>query len=489
LEIQFNKNKGEERLMSITDSLVEWAMSMKFGDISPANIAKAKRALLDSLGCMIGGSQTEVGQAVSKFISKGSVSGTSVIPGTDLQVSSRDSAFLNATLANALDYDDTYEENGKALCHPGATLISAALAASSINPVCGKDFLASLIVGYEVSARIGESVQPSPDVYVKVWGLNHFMVFGSVIVAARLLGLDLDTARNAFGIAGVAANVPSAWKWNFDKRELPLSWQKDMVSWPAEAGLRAALLADSGFRACLDILDGEDGFWRMCASDRFDSTRIINQLGEVNQLENLAFKSYPCCRWIHSILEAFDQAYAESGLASQDIQQIEVFTLSELANHFAVVRPNYMIDAEFSVPYTIAMVGRRIPIGPRWHAQEIRGDKQTFELASKVEVIASLDLDRNYFENRRIAARVIIRSKSGAEWEAECLQARGGKERPLSEEEHDGKVTRLIDPVLSEGDRQGLFSLISNLDVNKNVKEGLDPIISKRRIAGLISQS
>jgi len=460
--------------MSVTDRLVQWTMSARFEDVSPANLTKLKRALMDSLGCMIGGSQTEVGQAIRKFNTKNTSQGETIIPGTDLLVNPRDSAFLNATLANALDYDDTYEEDGKALCHPGATLIPSALAASSISPVSGKDFLTSLAVGYEVSARVGESIQPSPEVYVKVWGLNHFMVFGAVLIASRLLQLNLDTARNAFGIAGVAANVPSAWKWNFHKRELPLSWQKDMVSWPAEAGLRAALLADSGFQGCLDILDGEDGFWKMCASDRFDPTRIINRLGEINRLENLAFKPYPCCRWIHSILEAFGQAFVESGLSPADIQQIDVYTLSELANHFAVVKPKYMIDAEFSVPYTIAMVARGIPIGPDWHARAIREHSQTHEIASKVKVIASMELDRNYFENRRIAARVILRSKSGAEWTVECPQARGGKERPLSEEEHDGKLARLVDPVFGYRERQKLISLVSKFedvpDVYKELK-------------------
>src|SRR5659263_280157 len=176
--------------MTITDQLVQWGMTAKFEDISNSNLIKLKMALLDSLGCMIGGSQTEVGQAIRSFITKNKCQGESIVPGIDLRVNPRDSAFINAALANALDYDDTYEEDGKALCHPGATLIATALAASSINPISGKDFLASLAVGYEVSARIGESVQPSPDIYVKVWGLNHFMVFGAAMIASRLLRLN-----------------------------------------------------------------------------------------------------------------------------------------------------------------------------------------------------------------------------------------------------------------------------------------------------------
>ncbi len=460
--------------MTITDQLVEWGISAKFEDISNSNLIKLKQALLDSLGCMIGGSQTEVGQAIGKFTAQNNCQGESLIPGTDLRVNPRDSAFLNATLANALDYDDTYEEDGKALCHPGATLVAAALAASSIHPISGEDFLTSLAVGYEVSARVGESIQPSPDIYVKVWGLSHFMVFGAAIIASRLLHLNQTAAHNAFGIAGVAANLPSAWKWNFNKRELPLSWQKDMVSWPAEAGLRAALLAESGFKGCLDILDGDDGFWRMSASDRFDPTRIIYQLGDINRLENLAFKPYPCCRWIHSILEAFGKAYIDSGISPEDIQGVDVYTLSELSNHFAVVKPQYMIDAEFSVPYTIAMVARGIPIGPEWHTRLNREHPQTFDIAFRVNVIASSDLDSNYFKNRRISAKVVLKAKNGSEWTEEVQQARGGKARPLSIEEHNGKVARLVDPVFGDQKRQLFIELISKFEIVPDVAKELE---------------
>jgi len=460
--------------MTITDQLVQWGMTAKFEDISNSNLIKLKMALLDSLGCMIGGSQTEVGQAIRSFITKNKCQGESIVPGIDLRVNPRDSAFINAALANALDYDDTYEEDGKALCHPGATLIATALAASSINPISGKDFLASLAVGYEVSARIGESVQPSPDIYVKVWGLNHFMVFGAAMIASRLLRLNHYAAQNAFGIAGVAANLPSAWKWNFHKRELPLSWQKDMVSWPAESGLRAALLAESGFKGCLDILDGDDGFWRMSASDQFDPTRIIGQLGYITHLENLAFKPYPCCRWIHSILEAFGKAYHESGISPEDIQSVDVYTLSELANHFAVVKPQYMIDAEFSVPYTIAMIARGIPIGPEWHTRMNRVNPQTFEIASRVNLIATSDIDRNYFENRRISAKVVLKDKNGSDWIEECQQARGGKQRPFSLEEHNDKIARLVDPVFDDQKKQLFIELISKFETIPDVSRELN---------------
>lgn len=450
--------------MTVTDAIVDWSLSAKYSSLNDSQLRKLKRALADSLACMVGGSQTEVGLAIREYVNSAVVGEETLIPGTELMANQRDAAFINATLANALDYDDTYEEQGKALCHPGATLIGTAISVASLSPCSGKDVITALAVGYEVVGRISESIQPTPSRYEKVWGLNHFLVFGSVIVALRLLGFDEKTARHAFGIAGVAANVPSAWKWNFDNRNLPLSWQKDMVSWPAEAGIRAALLADSGFRGCLDILDGDQGFWRMSASDQFDPSRILNNLGDFTRIENLAFKPYPCCRWLHSSIEAFKQTIDESGLGPKDILAIEVQTLTELANHFAVQKPLSMIDAEFSLPYVISMVAQGIPPGPVWHKPGIRTSDRTQAIASKVKILPSKKFDELYYQQNRIGAYVTVRDKEDNIWRAECQQAKGGYEKPLSDEEHMEKIVGLVDPVLGIGKGKDLLSSVDRIE-------------------------
>jgi 2-methylcitrate dehydratase PrpD len=470
--------------MIITNSLVEWAMAAKYSDISPNSLSKAKQALLDSTACMVGASRTEVKQALERFMSRLHCSGRATVLGTDLHLDPRDAAFANATLANAMDYDDTYEDSGKALCHPGATLVATSLAASTLQPTSGQDLLTALAVGYEVTGRIAESIQPSPELYIHVWGLNQYLVLGAAVVASRILGLDLDTARHAFGIAGAAANIPSAWKLNWDDRSQPLSWQKDMVSWAAEAGLQAVLLAESGFQGCLDILDGDQGFWRMCASDRFDSTRITEGLGELGRLANLAFKPYPSCRWTHPILEAFEQAYMESDLEAEEIVEIQVYTLSELANHFAVAHPKHMMDAEFSVPYTVSMVAQGIPAGPQWHTTEVRQSRETYKLTSKVRVFASVELDHNYFENKQMAAQVVVQGGGNRSWRGECTRARGGRERPLTMEEHQRKVTELIDPFLGKGAANRLSVFIESCESEQDFIIGLDDMLAGQVCTG-----
>src|SRR5574341_2563221 len=135
--------------MTITDSLVEWAMAAQYSDLTPYTLTKVKQALLDSTACTVGASHTEIVQALEHFVSRLDCSGRATVLGTCLHLDPRDAAFANATLANAMDYDDTYEDSGKALCHPGATLVATALAASTLRPASGKELLTALAVGYE----------------------------------------------------------------------------------------------------------------------------------------------------------------------------------------------------------------------------------------------------------------------------------------------------------------------------------------------------
>ena len=217
----------------------------------------------------------------------------------------------------------------------------------------------------------------------------------------------------------------------------------------------------------------------MVGSDRFDPTRITEALGKADRVANAAFKPYPCCRWVHSSIDAFLEAFHSSGLTPEDIAEVEVFTLSELANHFSVTNPKSMVDAEFSVPYAIAMAALGIPAGPQWHDQGLRLGQKTTNLTSKVRVIASEELDRNYFENLRVAARVVLTGKDGRTRKGECSQASGGRDRPMSREQHLNKLIKLVDPVLGAGSATKLFSFTQACEKAVDFYRELVPLVSR----------
>ena len=90
---------------SATETIADYITGASFSDLPDEVVRKAKFWLLDSLGCGFGGAQSVLGQTAIRALAEIS-SGNAGVLGCSEKVSVGTSAFLNAMLVNALDYDD-----------------------------------------------------------------------------------------------------------------------------------------------------------------------------------------------------------------------------------------------------------------------------------------------------------------------------------------------------------------------------------------------
>ena len=104
----------------LAEIIAEYIERIKYNDIPRAAIEKTKLCILDSIGCALGGSVTDEGKIVIKSLLKGG-QGSSTIFGHKIRTSLNSAVFINSTLSNILDFDDTY------MGHPGATIVPVAL--------------------------------------------------------------------------------------------------------------------------------------------------------------------------------------------------------------------------------------------------------------------------------------------------------------------------------------------------------------------------
>lgn len=96
----------------------------------------------------------------------------------------RAAALINGTAADAAEADDSFRD---AMYHPGAATIAAALAAAQATKATGADFLCAVVLGYEVSTRIGV-VMGRP--HYQFWHNTGTMgSFGAAAAAGSLLRL------------------------------------------------------------------------------------------------------------------------------------------------------------------------------------------------------------------------------------------------------------------------------------------------------------
>jgi 2-methylcitrate dehydratase PrpD len=438
-----------------TAVLARYAAGASLSDVPSPAIQKVKELILDHLGCALGGSRTPLARAAAKVAGSG---GAATIVGTGMKSAPGPAAFANAMAANALDYDDTGQTG-----HPGATIIPAALALAETRALAGEAFLLAVLVGYETWAHIAGAIQPGWERRVLVYGNGVTQTFGAAAACARLLQLDAERMLCAFGLAGAFAPLPHDGKMGWE--EGGVSWVKDNVAWPAEGGQRAALLAETGFAATREILDGERGLWIMAGSDRCDFDRMTRGVGTEFEVLRISLKPYPCCRWLHSTVDATRQLMAEHALTPAEIQQITVRSMAPLVEWFQIRRPATMVDAEFSVPHAVAMTLLRRRRADWWR-DENRSDPNVLALMDRVVVELDPSAQAEYAQHRnsaRIPATVAIDTARGR-FERSRLESHGSPGDPMTSREIEEKFRELAEPLIGERRASVVLDMVMELE-------------------------
>ena len=390
-----------------TKILAEYAQHLSYDDLPAPVVRKAKAVLVDTLGCSLGGSRTDLVSVIDEMIRLEGGRPSSTLIGRRERSASSWCAFRNAAAANALDFEDD-----NVYGHPASTIASTALAVAEETGAGGRDMITAIVAAYDVLARVGEAVNPSPERFAQVWGVGTHQVFGAAAAVAKLMQLHGDAFLYAMGLAGVGAPLPSGLSWNY--RERPLSWHKDSVHWPAWLGVTAARLARQGFIGPRSVLDGPHGFWIMSGSDRFDPQALLRGLGTDFRIMASSFKPYPACRWVHAALDAVGNLVREHKLLPSDIAGVQIETFHLVQDYlFMDYAPANMVDAEFSLPYSVAMILLGVPPGPEWYSADRMTDPQVKQTASKVTLRITQEMNALLDERGMEAARAIINTHEG----------------------------------------------------------------------------
>lgn len=254
---------------SVTNTLADFACAVSFDSLSPEAVAATRNLIRDALGCVIAGRCAPSTQIIAEVLEAygGAPQSTVLFTGTRLPAAL--AAHVNAHSGNALDADDTVLYKA----HIGSAVVPAALAIAEREHRSGKDLIAAVAAGYEVAGRIGLALQ---GLAIDEQGRFRFgpvtgyswVTFAATVAAGKLLRLDRAKMRQAFGLTAAMAPLPGATKFG---SSLPRPMTKyAMYGTMAEAGILAALYAAGGFTAEPDVLDGDQGLWRVVGVTRYD---------------------------------------------------------------------------------------------------------------------------------------------------------------------------------------------------------------------------
>ncbi len=381
---------------AITPKLAQFAAKTRFEDLPDSVVLEAKLVLLDCIGCALAGLETSKGKLSVQLARRLAGPLESTVIGVGGKVAAANAAFANGELINALDYDVGATPPG----HSSPCVIPAGLALAEAVGASGRELIAAIAIGHEISARLGAVLSDlieypeSGPVLSPVHGYSMH-AFGAAASGARVLKLDGERMGWALGIAGYNAPVPAMIKFC---KTTPLAMTKyASTGWISHVGVSAALLAEMGYTGDSTVLDGDYGFWRYTASDRekWDPQKVIDGLGKQWHFDrpSVFYKQYPACGLFLTELDELRKIMDENQLAPEEVESVKIFSAMPLYYQEAWtnqdIRSN--IDAQFSVAYNVAASAYQVKLTD-WQAESTLTDPRIKRFMAKVSVETNPDV-------------------------------------------------------------------------------------------------
>ena len=297
--------------MSVTEILARYVVDTTHKDIPQDVHDEAKRALVNYIGCAIGGSiEPALDVALSTLLPYSGPT-TAAVLGRRERCDALHAALFNGIGSHVHEYDDTLPKN---YIHPSIPVASALFAYASAHPTRGADLVQAFILGFEVESRIGNAVYPAH--YEAGWHITSTTgVFGAAAAIGKLLGLSTPQMVWAFGLAATqAAGI----------REMFGSMAKSFQPGrAAQNGYTSALLAQSNFTAGEQAIEGPRGFAPVTAA-HYDLSKITQDLGADFELRYNAYKPYACGLVVHPTIDACSQIREKYAPRVEDIASIKL---------------------------------------------------------------------------------------------------------------------------------------------------------------------
>ena len=416
----------------------------------------ARRHLLDTVGVMISGAVGDVATRAEAALATVRSGGRIPVPGRVRRADLLDAAFLGGTAAHGIELDDGYRQGS---VHPGCTVVPAVLAVAYDLGATGKAVIEAIVAGYETAIAIARACHPD----LRQRGFHPTgvcAVFGAAAAVAKLRGLPASQIANAFGIAASsAAGLFAFVNGGADIKRLH-------AGHASREGLQAALLSEQGVQGPPHVIESRDGFMQAFAFGRSDKARPIGLPPTVPfGITDCYIKPYACCRHIQPAIEALMGLCRDENILPDDVRRIDVDTYRIAAEH-ADTNWDDFASAQLSFPYLIGLALRYRAIRFEHFDDDVRRDPVFGEIASKLHVVATPEVDRLYPRLR--PAHVKVTTARGV-FTRQADEALGSRLVPLDDAGLRAKFDELAGPVLSSSRAASLGEELWDIEACPNV--------------------
>lgn len=440
--------------MHVVERCADFALAFRAQPIPAEVLHHAKRAVIDWYAALLPGAvaapATLLEKALAEDLDRG---GARLALGR--KATARTAALINASAAHTMEVDDIYRD---AIYHPGAPTIAAALAVAQDSGADGEAFLRGVIVGYEISTRIGAAMGRA---HYRYWhNTGTIGSFGAAAAAGAIYGLDAKRFAHALAtVATFAAGLQQAFR--MDSMSKPLH-----AGHAAQSGLLAALAAREGVTGSADVIEGEAGFGR-AMSDGPDWDQALATLGRDFHITRMTFKNHACCGHTFAAIDGALELQRRLGVGAAEIARLSVGTYRPALEVAGYEHPVTPAEARFSLKYVVATALTHGSVRlAAFEAQRLT-DPATLALMRSIDVGVDAELDASFPRQR--AARIVIETKDGRRGEHLQPTRKGDPDLPLSDSELEEKFLELATPVQGDAAARALAARLWTLESASSV--------------------
>lgn len=440
-----------------TKIFADFVAHLTYDSIDVSVIENLKRLLLDFIG-IAAFAASSIDSSESFYLGvlafSGGATGNCTVMTKGKRFLPQHSSLLNAAFGHTLDFDDTFAAGA---LHPGASVISAALAEAEACGADGKRLLTGLAAGYEVICRISRAL--GPGAYDRGFhNTGTTGIFGAVAAIMKIRGADSAAIESAFGLAGSKAAGSQQFLENG-------AWNKRLhPGFAAHDAFMCIAFVEQGITTAAKPLEGIFGFLKgYSASPTMNN--IVEGLGKNWIHTATAVKPYPGCRMTHG---GIDLAAKWRGKVRGPVKSM---CLSLSTHCWMVVgrplpnkrHPETIVDAQFSAYYQLAVAwldGNQ----SGWRVYDRIHDKDVSLLLDKITVNASEDL-------AGLGTRLEVHLEDGTIETDDLAVPLGEPSTPLSYRDVLKKYGSMAIPAYGQQKAEQIMQIVQQLEEHNNTHD------------------
>ncbi len=449
-----------------TEMLSAYACGLTYEELGPEVMEQVKRTLVDTMGCAIGGYDSEPAEIARSLAEESSVRLPSRVLGTKACAAPDMAAFANGVAVRYLDCNDSYFSPGGG--HP-SDMIPAVLALAGPLGCDGRSVITSVALAYEVFCRLSDEVVAGD----LGWDQGIFSVIGAVCGAARVMGLSQEQTGNAISLA-ISPHLPLG-----VTRTGELSmWKGCAAASATRSAVFSALLAAKGMTGPGEPFEGRRGLWEQAVGRSVDIPEF--PLGNARnsddpfRITRTIFKAYPS--QIHTQAPIGLALQLREKLPADEISSIHIETYQVAASTASSEPekwdPKTRETADHSIPWLVASALHEGPVNPGSFTDDRIANPALRDIMSRMTLVEEPEFTNRY--PGEYNCRITITGRDGLAHVAHTAWPKGHRRNSMSDAEVEGKFRSFAGNLLSSGQCDRALETIWGLEKLPNLEPLFD---------------